>query len=105
MYKPPFTITNKMLNLCISITEKLGTINMYQSLKRMPILRKNNRIKSIHSSLLIEENSLSLNEVKDVIAGKIVIGPQKEIQEVKNAYKAYNMFNEFEGYNQKDLLK
>ena len=105
MYKPPFTITNKMLNLCISITEKLGTINMYQSLKRMPILRKNNRIKSIHSSLLIEANSLSLNEVKDVIAGKIVIGPQKEIQEVKNAYKAYNMFNEFEGYNQKDLLK
>ena len=105
MYKPPFTITNKMLNLCISITEKLGTINMYQSLKRMPILRKNNRIKSIHSSLLIEANSLSLNEVKDVIAGKIVIGPQKEIQEVKNAYKAYNMFNEFDGYNQKDLLK
>ena len=67
--------------------------------------RKNNRIKSIHSSLLIEANSLSLNEVKDVIAGKIVIGPQKEIQEVKNAYKAYNMFNEFDGYNQKDLLK
>ena len=53
MYKPPFTITNQMLSLCISITEKVGQINNYQSLKRMPILRKNNRIKSIHSSLAI----------------------------------------------------
>ena len=105
MYKPPFDITSKMLALCISITEKIGMINSYQSLKRMPILRKNNRIKSIHSSLLIEANSLSLNEVRDVIAGKIVVGPQKEIQEVKNAYKAYNMFNEFDGYSEKDLLK
>lgn len=48
MYKLPFTITNQMLSLCISITEKVGQINNYQSLKRMPILRKNNRIKSIH---------------------------------------------------------
>ena len=105
MYKPPFDITNKMLSLCISITEKIGKINTYQSLKRMPILRKNNQIKSIHSSLLIEANSLSLNEVRDVIAGKIVVGPQKEIQEVKNAYKAYNMFSEFDGYKEKDLLR
>ena len=105
MYKPPFDITNKMLSLCISITEKIGRINTYQSLKRMPILRKNNQIKSIHSSLLIEANSLSLNEVRDVIAGKIVVGPQKEIQEVKNAYKAYNMFSEFDGYKEKDLLR
>ena len=105
MYKPPVDITSKMLSLCISITEKIGRINTYQSLKRMPILRKNNQIKSIHSSLLIEANSLSLNEVRDVIAGKIVVGPQKEIQEVKNAYKAYNMFSEFDGYKEKDLLR
>ena len=84
MYKSPFTITNQMLSLCISITEKVGQINNYQSLKRMPILRKNNKIKSIHSSLAIEANSLSLNQVKDVIEGKVVIGPIKEIQEVKN---------------------
>ena len=69
MYKPPFTITNKMLSLSISITEKVGQINNYQSLKRMPILRKNNKIKSIHSSLAIEANSLSLNQVKDIIEG------------------------------------
>ena len=71
----------------------------------MPILRRNNRIRSIHSSLLIEANSLSLEQVKDVIKGKAVIGLQKDIQEVKNAYKAYEMIEEFDGYNEKDLLK
>ena len=105
MYQPPFTITNKTLSLCISITEKIGRINNYQSLKRMPILRKNNKIKSIHSSLAIEANSLSLIQVKDVIDGKIVIGPQKEIQEVKNAYNLYNMFDKLDCFNEKDLLK
>ncbi|MBQ9900365.1 MAG: Fic family protein [Acholeplasmatales bacterium] len=105
MYKPPFTITNKMLNYSMSITEKLGKITTYESLKRMPILRRNNKIKSIHSSLVIEANSLSLDQVKDVIAGKKVIGPQKEIQEVKNAYEAYNKINEFNGYKESDLLK
>lgn len=55
----------------------------------MPVLRKNNRIESIHSSLAIETNSLSFDQVKDVINGKVVIGPKKEIQEVKNAYNAY----------------
>ena len=104
MYKPPFTITNKMLSLCISITEKVSQINNYQSLKRMPILRKNNKIKSIHSSLAIEANSLSLNQVKNVIEGKVVIGPIKEIQEVKNAYNLYNMFDKFDCYSEKDLL-
>ena len=104
MYKPPFTITNQMLSLCISITEKVGKINNYQSLKRMPILRKNNKIKSIHSSLAIEANSLSLNQVKDVIEGKVVIGPKKEIQEVKNAYNLYSRFDKFDCYREKDLL-
>ena len=104
MYKPPFTITNQMLSLCISITEKVGQINNYQSLKRMPILRKNNKIKSIHSSLAIEANSLSLNQVKDVIEGKVVIGPKKEIQEVKNAYNLYSMFDKLNCYSEKDLL-
>ncbi len=105
MYKPPFSITNNMLSKCISIAEKLGKISIFNSLERMPILRKNNRIKSIHSSLAIEANSLSLNQVRDVIMGKTVIGPKKEIQEVKNAYKAYEMINDFDCYNEKDLLK
>ena len=105
MYKPPFEITNLMLTKTISITEKLGKITTYNSLKRMPTLRRNNQIKSIHSSLVIEANSLSFEQVRDVIDGKLVIGPKKEIQEVKNAYKAYEMIKEFDGYNEQDLLK
>ena len=105
MYKPPFTISNFMLSMCISITEKLGRIETYNSLKRMPILRRNNKIRSIHSSLAIEANSLSLDDVRDVISGKFVVGPQKEIQEVKNAYKAYDMIKEFNPYQIDDLLK
>lgn len=104
MYKPPFTISNYMLSKTISIAEKLGKINIFNSLQRMPILRKNNRIKSIHSSLTIEANSLSLNQVRDVIDGKIVIGPKKDIQEVKNAYKAYDMISKFDAYKESDLL-
>ncbi|MBR1677168.1 MAG: Fic family protein [Clostridia bacterium] len=105
MKKPPFSISNYMLSKTISITKKLGEITTFNSLKRMPTLRRNNKIRSIHSSLVIEANSLSLDQVMDVIAGKPVIGPQKEIQEVKNAYKAYNMIKEFDGYNEADLLK
>lgn len=105
MYKPPFNITTLMLSLCISITEKISKIKAFESLKRMPVLRKNNKIKSIHSSLLIEANSLSLNQVRDVINGKNVIGPQKEIQEVKNAFKAYSMIPLFKYSNEDDLLK
>lgn len=104
-YKPPFSITNKMLDYISSIMEKLGKLDNYTNLNKMPILRKNNKIKSIHSSLAIEANSLSLNQVKDVIAGKMVLGPQKEIQEVKNAYKAYEMIKEFNPYSLKDLKK
>ena len=62
-----------MLNLFISISEKIGLINSFSSLKRMPTLRKNNKIKSIHSSLAIEENSLSLSQVKGVFDGDKVI--------------------------------
>ncbi len=105
MYKPPFSITSNMLSKTISITEKLGQITSFASLKRMPTLRRNNKIKSIHSSLVIEANSLSLEQVRDVIAGKTVIGPQKEIQEVKNAFRAYDMIPDFDGFSEADLMK
>ena len=77
----------------------------YTNLEKMPNLRRNNKIKSIHSSLAIEDNSLSLNQVKAVIAGKNVLGPQKEIQEVLNAYKAYEMINDLNPYSINDLKK
>ena len=88
-YTSPFTITNQMLNLVSSIMEKIGKLENYNNLNKMPVLRKNNRINSIHSSLAIEASSLTFNQVKDVINGKLVIGPADEIQEVKNAYNAY----------------
>ena len=105
MYKPPFTITNKMLNASIAIAQKIEKICSFQSLKRMPILRKNNRIKSIHSSLAIEANSLSLNQVRDVIDGHPVIGPKREIEEVKDAYNAYQIIEKYNCFREKDLLK
>ena len=102
-YKPPFTITNKMLDYVSSIMEKIGKLDNYTNFNKMPVLRRNNRIRSIHSSLAIEANSLSLGQVKDVIAGRTVIGSQKEIQEVKNAYNAYEMINSVDAYSIKDL--
>lgn len=104
-YISPFTITNRMLELVGSIMEKVGKLDNFSNLNKMPALRRNNRIHSIHSSLTIEANSLSFNQVKDVINGKLVIGDQKEIQEVKNAYKAYEMMKESNPYSIYDLLK
>ena len=104
-YIPPFNITKKMLDLVASIMEKIGRLDNYNNLNKMPILRRNNKIRSIHSSLRIEANSLTFNQVKDVINGKMVIGPQKEIQEVKNAYNAYEMINKVDPYSIDDLKK
>ena len=101
----PFSITNQMLNLVAQIAEKTGRISNYRSFETKPHLRRNNRIRSIHSSLAIEANSLSLDEVKSVISGKTVIGPQKEIQEVKNAYRAYEMLGQFDPYSLDDMKK
>ena len=104
-YKPPFTITNEILSYVSSISEKIGRITATGNLESRPHLRKNNRIKSIHSSLKIEANSLSLGQVRDVINGKAVLGEQKEIQEVKNAYAAYEKFTEINPFSIKDLKK
>ena len=104
-YTPPFTITNRILSYVASISEKLGRITSISSIESKPHLRKNNRIKSIHSSLKIEANSLSLNQVRDVINGKLVLGEQREIQEVKNAYAAYEKISEIHPYSIKDLKK
>ena len=104
-YKPPFTITNEILSYVSSISEKIGRITATGNLESGPHLRKNNRIKSIHSSLKIEANSLSLGQVRDVINGKAVLGEQKEIQEVKNAYTAYEKFAEMNPFSIKDLKK
>ena len=104
-YIPPYTISNKMLELVSEISEKIGKINSHRELESRPHLRRNNRIQSIHSSLKIEANSLSLSEVRDVINGHLVLGDQKEIQEVKNAYEAYEHIPDINPLSITDLKK
>ena len=104
-YQPPFTITNEILSYVSSISEKIGRITATGHMEAKPHLRKNNRIRSIHSSLKIEANSLSLGQVRDVINGKSVFGERKEIREVKNAYAAYELFSEIDPYCIEDLKK
>lgn len=104
-YTPPFTITNRMVASISQISEKLGQISNYREFESKPHLRRNNRIRSIHSSLAIEANSLSLDAVRGVIDGKTVIGPHKEIQEVKNAYRAYDEIGKLDPYSLNDLKR
>jgi len=103
IYTPPFDITNGMLTLVSSISEKIGRISVTSNMQAKPHLRKNNRIKSIHSSLKIEANSLTVGQVRDVINGKTVLGEPKEIQEVKNAYDAYEKLSEINPFNINEL--
>ena len=104
-YTPPFKLTNTMLDLVASISEKIGRMKASGNLETKPHLRKNNRIKSIYSSLRIEANSLTIGQVRDVISGKIVLGEQKEIQEVKNAYEAYEQISEINPYDIEELKR
>lgn len=88
-----------MLSYISSISEKIGRITATNNLEAKPHLRKNNKIRSIHSSLKIEANSLTLGQVRDVINGRTVLSEAKEIQEVKNAYAAYERLSEIDPYN------
>lgn len=104
-YQPPFNITGDMLSLVADIMEILGELKGVSNLEKMPRLRKVNRLKSIHSSLAIENNTLSLSQVTDVIDGKRVLAPYEDILAVKNASSAYKIMNKVEPYSIKDLLK
>lgn len=104
-YIPPFDISNEMLQKVSDIMEKIGKLDSYSNLDKTPYLRKQTKINSVHSSVAIENNPLSLEQVKDVINGKLVIGEQKDIQEVKNAYKAYEMLKDINPYSIADLKK
>ena len=105
MYKPPFEITSKIIELISNISEKIGEINYLQNNPYHIKLRKENRIKTIHSSLAIENNSLSLKQITAIIDGKHVLGNPNEIQEVKNSIQAYDLLLSLNPYQEKDLLK
>ena len=104
-YNPPYTLTDEMFDLVSQTMENLGKLNGVDDLEKLPRLRRINRIKSIHSSLAIENNTLSIEQVSDVINGKKVLGPQKDIIEVHNAFNAYEEVSKIDPYSIKDLLK
>ena len=104
-YEPPFTVTTKAVNLISEISEKIGEINKLANSERTVNLRKKNRIRTIHSSLAIENNSLTIEQITAIIEGKKVLGPPNEIQEVKNAVQAYELILNLKPHSQKDLLK
>ena len=102
--KPPFEITNTILDEIAEIAELVGHANASLGLSTNPTLRRTNRIRTIYSSLAIEQNTLSLEQVTAVLNGKQVIAPPKDIAEVKNAYEIYEMMDSLNPYSVDDLL-
>lgn len=102
--KPPFEITEAALSDVMEISELVGKISSTQNLSTSPILRRQNRIRTIYSSLAIEQNTLSLEQVTAVLSGKRVLAPPKDIAEVKNAYEIYDHLTELNPYSIDDLL-
>ncbi|MDD5847050.1 MAG: Fic family protein [Lachnospiraceae bacterium] len=104
-YKPPFHMTDRITNLVAEISEQIGRIKVLSHGNLNPHLRKENRIRTIHSSLAIEHNSLSLEQVTAIVDGRHILGDPNEIREVKNAYDAYEMELSLDPYSVSDLLK
>ena len=104
MYKPPFTVSAKAINLIAMISSQLERYAIRMEQEDTLRLRRANRIKTIHSSLAIEGNTLSEGEVQAVLEGKKVVAPLKEIQEVKNAIKTYELYPKLNPFSIQDLL-
>ena len=103
-YKPPFEMTETIANLTAEIAELAGEISVYEGLTTNPKLRRENRIRTIHSSLAIEQNTLTIDQVTDVINGKRVLAPPADIKEVQNAYEIYNRLDALNPLSMDDLL-
>lgn len=102
--KPPFEITNPMIGYVAEIAELVGKLSAKSSFSVNPTLRRSNRIKTIHGSLAIEQNTLSLEQVTAVLNGKHILAPPKDITEVKNAYEVYEQLGKLDPYSVNDLL-
>ncbi len=103
--KPPYEITSLILKYISSISEKIGAINAKYLIKTNPKLRKQNQIKTIHSSLSIEGNNLSVEQVTAILENKRVVGSQKDITEVLNALEVYKDLKKLKYHSEKDFLK
>ena len=104
-YIPPYDITEEMLELTSEIMELLGELKSVKELEKLPRLRRVSRIKSIHSSLAIENNTLTLKQVTDVIDGKRVLAPEDDIIAVKNAFEVYKKIELINPFSINDLEK
>lgn len=105
MYTPPFTVSAKAINLIAAISAQIERYSIRMEQNDSLKLRKANRIKTVHSSLAIEGNTLSEGDVTAILEGKTVIAPQRQILEVKNALKTYELYNSLNPYSIDDLLK
>lgn len=105
MYIPPFTISTNAINLIAEISAQIERYAIRLEQSDGLRLRQANRVRTIHSSLAIEGNTLSENEVKDIIDGKTVMAPLRQIQEVKNAIKTYELYEKLNPFDVNDLLK
>ena len=103
--KPPYEITSSILKLITSISEKIGEVNANLLNRPSPKLRKQNRIKTIHSSLKIEGNTLTEEQITALLENKRVIGPKKDVLEVLNAMKIYENLEDYNPPNEKSFLK
>ncbi|MCP4117003.1 MAG: Fic family protein [Desulfobacteraceae bacterium] len=103
-YKPPYTITTEILNYVVKIGEILGELKAETDTAVVPKLRRDNKIKTIQASLAIEGNTLSLEQVTAVIAGKRVLGLPREVREVRNTFTAYEELPNWSPHSRKDLL-
>ena len=105
MQKYPFQITTEILNLVAEICELTGQLSTQSKLNSSPQLRRTNRIRTIYSSLAIEQNTLTLDQVTAVISGKRVLAPPRDIVEVQNAYEIYDRLDSLNPYSVDDLLR
>ena len=104
-YIPPFTVSAEAINLIAEISAQIERYAIRLEQEDSLQLRKANRIKTIHSSLAIEGNTLSEDEVRDILDGKTVVAPIRQIQEVKNAIATYELYPSLDAFKEKDLLK
>ena len=104
-YVPPFTVTPRAISLVAEISAQIERYAIRMEQADGLRLRKANKIRTIHSSLAIEGNRLSENQVHDILEGKHVVAPLREIQEVKNAIRTYELYTSLDPFDLKDLLK
>lgn len=104
-YQPPLTLTTKMLALVAEISEQIGQLTAMDERLQTPQLRRSNRIRTIQASLAIENNTLSIEQVTAVLAGQRVLGLPREIQEVRNAFAAYETMPDWQPSTRTDLLR